>query len=276
MGDCTNCEKDKLSVEVIHQTLQENLKRELSNFWQRSLFVWSFLLLAYTGYGALMLKIGTDDALWGNTRGHLMATAVAVLGLFFSYLWILMAKASKAWYEIHEAVLRDFGRCYSHRDNAEYFKSRTIDSEESLDKTPIDDKNTDWGKRLDIYVGFDYCRSELIKARRRPTNDSWHSLKAGDYSPSRIVILFGIVSFLMWILIIFLHIVMIVYLKCKECPSWRCLIICGVLLVVTFFCGYCIGKHFKTWLPFKWPQCLRDKLRSDFLSSMHKQPEDGK
>lgn len=264
-------EKTELSAEVIYQTLQANLNRELSNFWQRALFVWSFLLLAYTGYGTLMLKIGTDDVLWGNARVHIMAGAVAVFGIFFSYLWILMAKAAKAWYEVHEAIINDFGRCYLHKDKNGYFSSRTAESEKNLDKSPVDDKVNDWKQRLAIYVGFDYCRSEVLKAKRDPTNDSCFSLFAGDYSPSRIGIFCGIFSFLLWDFVALTHCVLIVT-SIFESQSWiSCsgrIILSIVILVASVYAGLMIISYLRK-RSCRMFTTFPNRLKSSFLSDFH-------
>lgn len=92
----------KVEPKDIYATLWRCRDFELSHLWQRSVFLTAFLLLAYTGYGFCVFTQITLDA-----RTHNGAyTIIVVVGLFIlfvgmllSQLWIMMGKASKAWYE---------------------------------------------------------------------------------------------------------------------------------------------------------------------------------
>lgn len=49
----------KIQPKDIYESLWRCRDFELSHLWQRSVFLTAFLLLAYTGYGVLMLQIMT-------------------------------------------------------------------------------------------------------------------------------------------------------------------------------------------------------------------------
>ena len=90
---------------VSHKELRESFYRlrdfEISNLWQRSIFLSALLVLFFSAYGFLVSKLLEE----GSTNTILYNEISAVLALFaisFSIIWIMMAKGSKVWYEVYE------------------------------------------------------------------------------------------------------------------------------------------------------------------------------
>ena len=65
-----------------------------------------------TGYGHLVEKILSEYEKWQTSSKDLLLVvqticcALTFLGSVFSIIWVMMAKGSKAWYEIHEHRIR--------------------------------------------------------------------------------------------------------------------------------------------------------------------------
>lgn len=99
---------DKVGVEQMNETLWRCRDFELKHLWQRSVFLSAFLILCFTAYGVLIVRmfdtIGMDkDAINNPELRFFMQNNVAlvlcIIGAVFSAMWIMMAKGSKAWYE---------------------------------------------------------------------------------------------------------------------------------------------------------------------------------
>lgn len=95
----------KRKKSVSHKELRESFYRlrdfEISNLWQRSIFLSALLVLFFSAYGFLVSKLLEE----GSTNTILYNEISAVLALFaisFSIIWIMMAKGSKVWYEVYE------------------------------------------------------------------------------------------------------------------------------------------------------------------------------
>ncbi len=83
---------------------------ELTHFWQRSVFLGTFLVVIYGGYGALV-KIGLEKIFTMEIHG--IALGIALVGSIFSIMWIMMAKGSKFWYEMYEKKIYAFEEQYT-------------------------------------------------------------------------------------------------------------------------------------------------------------------
>ena len=76
----------------------------------------TFLALLFTSYGFLIRDIKLDSDKWlasseqQKTLAHSVCCGVTFLGAIFSIIWIMMAKGSKAWYEIYEEKIYDIER----------------------------------------------------------------------------------------------------------------------------------------------------------------------
>ncbi len=151
---------------------------EISNLWQRSVFLSVFLILCFTAYGYLALelvnklvgpkKIISDDLLLLST----ICLFITVVGTTFSLVWILMAKGSKAWYEVYETAIHKF-------ENAHYKKL----------KLPYDNIMGNMG----------------LESRKK--NENIFSTKSGSYSTSRINIAIGQITLVLWIILSIIHLI---------------------------------------------------------------------
>ena len=178
-----NCSDNSISVLNQYENLWRCRDFELSHLWQRTVFLQALLLLCFTGYGSLLLnafdkvcsgKIGQSD----NWRIWLDAIAIplAVLAIVVSILWIMMAKASKLWYERYESAIDAFVAYDGHRYVDEALK-----------------------KGKETWVGFQFYQ---IKGYEEPKSDkALETTKGGRYSPSRLNILIGQLSLIVWMIV---------------------------------------------------------------------------
>lgn len=148
---------------------------EISNLWQRSVFLSVFMVLCFSGYGYLLLQIIesiTNCCSNPNKFFYLNIAAVALgcVSVVFSLLWTFMAKSSKAWYEVYETAISTF--------EAEY---------------------------ADVLRIPKYYKMGEMGLCIRKINPCIYSAKAGAFSPSRINIAIGQVCFTVWCEVIILH-----------------------------------------------------------------------
>ena len=93
----------------IYESLWRCRDFELSNLWQRSVFLTAFILITISGYGYCLfqtlslIKVTSDN---GNFIVLFIFTLfVNIIGIILSALWIMMAIGSKAWYEKYEEAI---------------------------------------------------------------------------------------------------------------------------------------------------------------------------
>lgn len=91
--------------------LYECINLEITNLWQRSVFLSVFLILCYTGYGYLALELIDENVF--SQKINISSSIVANIGLIFSAIWIFMCKAPKAWYEVYETAIVNFEKKYN-------------------------------------------------------------------------------------------------------------------------------------------------------------------
>lgn len=111
----------KITSKDIYSSLWRCRDFELSHLWQRSIFLTTFLVMSFTGYGSILLRICeyiTDD----NKRIpfcilNIAGLFIALLGVVLSALWIMMGKGSKAWYEKYEKALYNIEREAKYSEN---------------------------------------------------------------------------------------------------------------------------------------------------------------
>lgn len=187
-----NTTSNRPSGELVLRDLYEQYWRcrdfEIKNLWQRSIFLGAFLILCFTGYGTFFGKAFFDDKgslilFEGSSwECHFVAMFLAFLGFLFSWLWICLAKASKAWVEVYERAI--------------------VAMEKRMAKT------------LDRYVGFQYNNLSFYPhGNGYFFDESVRSTKGGMFSPSRINIFIGIISLYVMSLLLYVHFVFGVYLK---------------------------------------------------------------
>ena len=106
--DVTKHHASRIEPKDIYTTLWRCRDFELSHLWQRSVFLTAFLVLAYTGYGfCVFAQVGLDPSMPDGiyTTIVVMGLFILYVGMLLSQLWIMMGKASKAWYERYEQAI---------------------------------------------------------------------------------------------------------------------------------------------------------------------------
>ena len=82
---------------------------EITNLWQRSVFLVAFLMAILSAYGNVALKIWFSQSDCNITgQHHFIAGCICFLGYVFSLLWIMMAKGSKYTFEQYENAIQWF------------------------------------------------------------------------------------------------------------------------------------------------------------------------
>lgn len=200
---------------------------EISNLWQRSVFLSVFLILCFSAYGYLMsemVKVNDHivyenmsinskmDNLIGSLKikesthyalqnYNLVAICISCVSIIFSILWIGIAKGSKAWYEVYEDAICRF--------EDKYFKELGIINE---------------GKGNDFRMG----KMSFPPSQK---NDSFFATKAGGYSPSRINIAIGQISLIGWMIICVFHICGFLPVYFSDCLTGNSFMAIVVLLL---------------------------------------------
>ncbi len=165
--DITKKTYAKIEPKDIYATLWRCRDFELSHLWQRSVFLTAFLLLVYTGYGALILNVFTLPTIDSFKLKILLLVGLVILliGMMFSQLWIMMAKGSKAWYEVYENAIYEI-------EHSPVYATEIV-----ISKMPKD------GVIHGEVMGLE-----------KPDDSLW-TVKAGTFSPSKINIMIGQISF---------------------------------------------------------------------------------
>lgn len=156
-------ENDYPSKEKIWDKQYECRNFELSNFWQKSAFLFGFLSLCFAGYGALVAQLVDKDTnpisvsyIYQNMCG------ISFLGIVLSIVWIYMMKGSKAWYEVYEKSIYEI--------ETEIFKGENEK----------------------------YIEGEFAKKMRKDFNCNFRGMNGGAFSPAKINILIGWILLIVW------------------------------------------------------------------------------
>ena len=184
---------DRISPRDIYKCLWMCRDFELTNLWQRSIFLGGFLLACFASYGGLVVAVlGREKGLGLNGRWIVNGAAFGICfgGTVLSLLWIMMAKGSKAWYELYEKAIVALANRY--RD--------------SFDK----DIHRLEGRKWEEIEGFEWP----------DTSNSLLNTKGGAYSPSKINAAIGFVSLGVWIILAFVHLA-IATVGCKDLHGLR-------------------------------------------------------
>ena len=165
--DITNKPYSMIEPKDIYESLWRCRDFELSHLWQRSVFLTAFILMVYTGYGAVMLNVLNNDSLSSDRSKILLCVGffILLLGMMLSQLWILMVKGSKAWYEMYEQAIYKI-------EHSEKYASKVV----------VNDMSSDAVVHGDI-------------ENPKEINNCLSSTKAGAYSPSKINVMIGQLSF---------------------------------------------------------------------------------
>ena len=163
----------KIDLSDIREGFYKCRDFEISNLWQRSIFLSAFLLLCFSGYGIIIKYILENSE---NIIMHELASFLSIVGMVFSILWVMMGKASKAWYEFYEHQI-----C-------------TIE------------KETDLGIKEDYQMGNGIYNSDTCTI-----DSNIFTRNAGNYSPSKINIFIGHICMIIWMLTFIIHMCIIGY-----------------------------------------------------------------
>lgn len=164
----------KITSKDVYSSLWRCRDFELSHLWQRSIFLTTFLVMSFTGYGSMLLRvceyITDDNKCIPFCILNIAGLCIALLGIVLSALWIMMGKGSKAWYEKYENALYHIER------NEKYSKAIVAND--------MDDEMLMHGSL----------------SAANPLDTSLFTTNAGRFSVSRINIAIGQVSIVVWCL----------------------------------------------------------------------------
>ena len=191
---------DIITLRDIHKVLWMCRDFEINHLWQRSIFLAAFMTLLFTGYGVLFSKFYDYFSVSIPSPTALLVLSVAslvlsLLGVVFAVFWIMMAKGSKAWYEIYEKAICEIEGA---TDEAK--------TKEGNDKDRYTNEKVNQLRKESLLHGL------LLK--RAECDDTIFSTNAGSYSVSRVNIAIGHVSLVLWTILYIVHIVIYV------CKTW--------------------------------------------------------
>ena len=219
-------------IRVSHKELRETFYKlrdfEISNLWQRSIFLSALLVLFFPAYGVLVSKIldgtdftyrvdlvvnngilvskileGTDNTIIYNE----ICCALALCAIAFSIIWIMMAKGSKAWYEVYEIKICE------------------IEKEEDLE------------------IEEEYSMGGMGKKTWKGADTNLMTNKAGQYSVSKLNILIGRFLMIIWTIIFAIHYIIswvtLCNINCNCIPHTIILTLLPVFLTVIIWTASC-------------------------------------
>ena len=162
------------------------------------MFLGTLLALCFTGYGVLLFSMITaKKEVLFNY--NLLCFAICFISIIFSILWIYMFKGSKAHYELYERAITKFEK-----------------------------------KPMKIKKRFVMGR---LKRKNIPIDQNLFSTNGGNFSPSRINILIGQISLILWIFAIMCHLFEIMGCSLSKCiiQNEKCNSIILVILAIILF-----------------------------------------
>ncbi|MEG1616776.1 MAG: hypothetical protein RR202_05915 [Bacteroidales bacterium] len=232
-------EENPINTKEYHKNLWKCRDFEIQHLWQRSVFLTAFMLLTFSGYGALLIKIveistavyGADiisvtEPVYknvtlesvGNNLDYLyllnvIAQFICIIGMIFSILWIMMGKGSKAWYEVYENAIGAF-------EKSDYTTFKKIG-------------------------GFQY--HQLTDFISLDIDDNIFSTSGGKYSPSKINIMIGVITLVIWALLILFHVgLSYIDFDLSAIPikhySYFMPFTTGIILVIFYVFGWKMGQ----------------------------------
>lgn len=211
-------EEDKKQKKVEPKNLYDLMWKcrdlEIDNLWKRSTLLATFLVIFWTGLGYTFYKF--IDLSIDNEKVFVIRSSVgnffligiqiyAMLGSFISLLWICMTKGSKAWVEFFEG----------HIDSIKLARNRDMFFAKELVERMNDDKYIPYNGSFPQEFKRDWSNSIL-----RPAG--------GAFSPSRINVVIGIVSFILFSIV---EIVIFLFVLTNTFRSYIPIIAVVILLV---------------------------------------------
>lgn len=172
---------ETLSLKELRETFYHCRDFEITNLWQRSVFLFGFILACFTGYGTILISLMTSgfQNITDPWLAHLIECAISLIGIVFAQVWIMMSKGSKIWYEIYERVIGE-----------------------------IENKNGKSTKYVNIPK--EYIMGNYSKQYEDYIDDDLASLKGGKYSPSKLNISIGHVLLSIWKICFFCHCIILI------------------------------------------------------------------
>ena len=215
----------KIGTLEVYNRLWASRDFELTTFWQRSIFLGTFLSLSYTGYGALGLKLletKGGEAIW--QVGNLFAIVIACFGIIVSALWILMAKGSKLWYEWQENAIVAF--------------TDDIAPKSAFDK----------GVRKMAAFKIGWTAKFDNRWRKIKKDNFLFSPNGGPFSVSKVTICIGQFSLMGWILAGIFHLMVLAIgrqavLEKLRSPCGMTIGGCALLGVTVFFVFFVLRRY---------------------------------
>lgn len=226
-------EKEKMILDNLYRCRD----LEINNLWQKSTFLAPFLILCFTGYGFLLYELVKEDGLkyqellkyekllkyeqitetdTSIIKINILCIVLCAISALFSILWILMFKGSKAQFELCERAIANY-------------------------------------EQKELKIPYGYAMGTL-RHNKIEFDDGLLNTKAGKFSPSKVNIVIGQVSLVLWSLCMFFHICYIVgdiFRVFDDISKWAFLIFIVVFFIV--FLIYFLHK-------------LKTKVKSSYLS----------
>lgn len=111
---CDSKEKCSDNMELKkYEILYTAYADEIRNLWQRSIFLGAFMVLVWSGYGALLLKfIIKENGNFNMNLYNYTSFGLCFVIIILSLLWIAMAKGSKFVQEAHEKNIEQHTKKY--------------------------------------------------------------------------------------------------------------------------------------------------------------------
>ena len=222
----------KITTKDVRDQLWHCRDFELSHLWQRSIFLTMLLVLCLTAYGIVVMKlVETVDGSSVNDNAFVLnniAMTICLIGFVFSCLWVMMSKASKAWYEMYEKAIGAF------ESNSKY----------------VDDLLLKSGENETAIGGFGYVNLKNFSTQSDADSikSGLFNRKGGAYSPSKINIAIGQIALILWGISLFFHFVLAMYgfsFSEDTIRIWTPCILGGIFIILL---GIVILRPYGLWV----------------------------
>lgn len=232
MSEDNTMNSSQLTVCDVYKNLWKGYENELNYFWQRSVFLAAFLLgiaASYSIYvkdillqnsGEYIKCIGSTISFHEIVIVSMIPLFICILGMCFSYLWIAMMKGSKRWYELYEDSIAKFSNDKGNKTLENFWKDPSFKRIFNEESCPTEYR----------FGCMDHRKSEESQQPQEDCNI--FSTHRGSFSPSRINIAIGIISFIAFFLCTVIHACIgLWYVYAVTSFCWLCAIaIIGVIL----------------------------------------------
>ncbi len=223
-------EEKKIEPNDLYKLMWECRNIEIDNQWKRSAFLATMIVIFWTGLGCIFFKFidlcANDTHVFrlDSRVGNCFLLGVqlyAALASFFSMLWICMTKGSKAWVEFFEG----------HIDAIKNENNRELYFSEELKDKLNEGKYIPYNGSIPERFNRDWSSNILIP-------------NGGAFSPSRVNIMIGIMSFVLFSLLeVIIFIALLVNRAFRYTPLY------ALIILIIYFGGiwgiyYFVGSRF--------------------------------